>query len=675
MVTSEHTAQDRQHHDRHVPESVKQVTEMVITDQPWLFVLDAPAIWGGDDRIAGDIIRELALLAEHEGTRIVVRGVDDVRRQQLAEQVPADHLIVGSRTGPVDLPGLLNEQHAAPKDCLAILTGNGASAPEGCLAFFAGEGAPPAHTHGTRERTPAATNAILALYGTALAQDRAGVAFRNASKGRGIPHKSSFNRDILHGIVRSAAEQRSPKALPRELLPTATELRGLARKAYDRLLRNILPDGAVVGAHSRGQEPGKPNYWFFWQRDGAAAMSRLIVWQTHPPLGLPADKLRPTITRYTQFIRQTQAHGELGTSRYSVEGEPTRGYGNPQLDGPALSALALARIPDSSSAWTALAAYLDFLASPEGQGNTMDSWEFIYGRMYNAEFLRHVALLVGATWAERYGHGKEQVGRWREQAEQARRGLRDFEDARSGRILSSLDTYDPFLTSISRLDMSVVASLLAGWWARHDGLLPDDAGHGTSLDSHFWSLSAPAALATLADLEEVFHSLYQVNRDWEDGGNKGWGIGRFPEDANNGLGSSGGNPWGLCTLWTAQYYYGLALDLASQLKASPGGLSLADARQSDFFERTANGAPVPMGSTVKEAIWRERVIPALVRRGDAYLNFVVYHMPQDGAITEQIDRETGKPRGAPDLSWALAELIATIALREEAQPLAPAHAS
>ena len=41
------------------------------------------------------------------------------------------------------------------------------------------------------------------------------------------------------------------------------------------------------------------------------------------------------------------------------------------------------------------------------------------------------------------------------------------------------------------------------------------------------------------------------------------------------------------------------------------------------------------------------------------------HVPQDGGVTEQVDRDTGEPRGARDLSWALSELIATIALREE----------
>lgn len=55
----------------------------------------------------------------------------------------------------------------------------------------------------------------------------------------------------------------------------------------------------------------------------------------------------------------------------------------------------------------------------------------------------------------------------------------------------------------------------------------------------------------------------------------------------------------------------------------------------------------------------------LVARGDAYLSFVVQHIPEDGGVTEQIDRDTEEPRGARDLSWGLAELIGTITAREE----------
>lgn len=649
---------------------VRQVDGIRLKGALSLFVLDAGAIWdeasrdsGSADRAAEDVLRKLGLLARQEGARIFVRGAGDRGRPALEQAIPAGQLVMRDDLGPADLHALLREQSVAPAACIAFLAVPGAQVPAGCTAFFLGPGEPPTHAHATRLPGSEATDFILALYGAALAQERAGLAFRSASQGGGIPVEAGFPPEILTGLVRSAARPPAPTPAPHQPLPDEQALRALARKAYALLVGNLLPNGAVVAAPARGERPGEPNYWFFWQRDSAAAMDHLIEWHQHPPLGLDTSTLALSIERYVGFIAHTQTRGPLGTSRYSVDGEPILGYGNPQLDGPALTALTLTRLADPSRAYDQIRAYLDFFLTPDGRGPTMDAWEFIFGRAFNAEFLERRALQAGARIADELGHA-EDARRYRAEAQRIGGELAAFVDERRGRLVARRETENPWLEAISGLDMAVIGALLAGWGQGERGRpvgRPPEAELGRTLDS----LAHPAVLETMRALEAVYESLFQVNRDWRAGGNSGWGIARFPEDANDGVESSGGNPWPLTTLWAAQFYYRLAQEVAATLENTGPTLMLDDARQVAFFNAAAGDEVAALGRPAGVATWRSRLLPALVARGDAYLAFVVHHVPDDGGVTEQIDRDTGAPRGAPDLSWALSELVATIALREE----------
>ncbi|HEX9057925.1 MAG TPA: glycoside hydrolase family 15 protein, partial [Ktedonobacterales bacterium] len=310
-------------------------------------------------------------------------------------------------------------------------------------------------------------------------------------------------------------------------------------------------------------------------------------------------------------------------------------------------------------AYPQMRAYLDLLASPQGRGPTMGAWELIYGRHFNADVLRRGALLAGAEVASRIGRSDD-AERFGAAATRDARVASDFVDERTGRFVAYRETADPWFGAISGLDMTVISALLAV-----RPVTPADADPDAP-SRHLTDLAHPAVLATMLALEEAFAPLYQVNRDWRAGGNLGWGLGRFPEDANDGLGSSGGNPWPLTTLWGAQFYYLLAQDVAARAARAGSPPRIGDARQVAFFNRAANEAIIALDAPIPADVWRERLVPALVARADGYLSFVVHHLPDDGGVTEQIDRETGEPRGAADLSWALAELIATIALHEQA---------
>ncbi|HEY7779983.1 MAG TPA: glycoside hydrolase family 15 protein [Ktedonobacterales bacterium] len=648
--------------DRAARQMAERVAAMRLSGAISLIIVETDAIWDGQrDDHAGQIVRKLVLLAAHEHTHIVIRGpLSDDRRRRITASGAAGadgerHISVKSER-PESVRNLIDQDGTTAGECLALLADSSADAPPGCLAFYVGSGDPPTNTKLTRLAGPEATDKVLALYGTALAQERAGQAFRAASTGASPPAEAAFDRGILTGVARSAARPGAPSAAPSQPLPDRDGLRDLARRAYGHLRRNLLPSGAVVGAPVRGQHSGEPNYWFFWQRDAAAAMSWLIEWHQRGLTGLEAADLAEAITRYAAFIERIQGHGHLGTSRYTVAGDPIQGYGNPQLDGPALSALALARVTEPVGVWGRLQVYLDFLATPTAESASVDAWEFIYGRHFNVVALQARALGVGARVAERLGH-HDHAARYDTAAARLAALLASFVDPSSGCVVAHRATVSPWFEATSRLDMIVPGALLAAWTPPR----PDTPAIGRDLTN----LAHPAILTTMSALEEAFASLYAANRDWRAGGNTGFGLGRFPEDANDGVGSTGGNPWPLTTLWGAQFYYRLAQELDATERAQPGRALLTDPRQSTFLNRVAGAEVVATDHPLALGVWRERLLPALVAAGDGYLNFVVHHVPLDGGVTEQIDRDTGQPRGAPCLSWALAELIGTIAVRED----------
>ena len=54
---------------------------------------------------------------------------------------------------------------------------------------------------------------------------------------------------------------------------------------------------------------------------------------------------------------------------------------------------------------------------------------------------------------------------------------------------------------------------------------------------------------------------------------------------------------------------------------------------------------------------------ALVRKGDAFVARVRALTPEDGSLSEQVDRATGAPISARDLTWSYAAFVSTARLR------------
>src|SRR5579871_2448157 len=612
--------------------------------EPRLLALDAQALMDGETPDAA-VLRKLATLSETEQAQIVIRGDVNAAPQRVAVHVASLGLRAQIHYVPPeeDFGSLLAHLGVPASEAIFFLTeATPAPPPAGSHAFYVGEGNPPAGAVASRLPGARGTDALLALYGTALVQEKAGLEFRAASQGTAA-ESARFDEGLFQGLIKSYGRSVAAPAVAPVSAPDLDGplVRDLAGRCFWRVLNNVLPNGAIVASPAKGEHPGEPNYWFVWQRDAGQALLSLIGWSRTAPFGLPTAPMYQAIDGYLGFVVRCQATGDLGASRYSVEGQPITGYGNPQLDGPPISVLAMTSLLDPRPVYAQIRAALDYLLTPEGQGPCFDAWEFVYGRILNALLSKRKAFRAGAHLAALLTE-QDDLRRYQDEVRRLEAEIVPFIDAQHGYLVSNREPADPWLATLSGLDAAMLEAILTNW----------------DSSDEFLNLTDPTVMGTVLALEDAFAPLYAVNRAWREAGQVGMGWGRFPEDANDGLGSTGGNPWPLATLWAAQYCYRLAEKLATG-----GPLAITDERQARYFNRVVGQGVASVGGQMAGQDMLMSLLPALRQRGDAYLRFVLAHQPPDGSVTEQINRDTGQPQGARDLTWAMSELLNTLAMR------------
>jgi hypothetical protein len=482
----------------------------------------------------------------------------------------------------------------------------------GCYGWYVGPGPAPTWMHASTGSGPSATADILGLLGTGFAQERAGAAFRAAGSKTEIPAGIEYQlMEILGGISRAVASRNGLLAAPPVRRIDRDEL---LRASVSALNRCCAPNGAIAAA-PRTDGPDDPDYWFFWQRDAAHVAVAL-----HALTGSGADADirawgRNRADAYAVFVSalgrsQSADLAGLAASRYTMNGEPIGGYGDPQPDGPAATALALLTIvPDPHAALEAAGPFLEYLVHDGELG--YDLWELIWGRSFHASNLARRALRRGARIAQTAGN-RAASDRYAGAELSRGRSLEAFR--RDGGGLHHVREPQPAWFGVtSQLDISAIASVVLAYDVTDPLLNVDD----------------PDIVATVDALSQEFVRRWPVNDAWRREGHPGHGFGRFPEDCNDGIGSTGGNPWPLTTLWVAQFHLRLAQRLTH------------------------------LGHSPAEE----------VAAGTAYLEFVVAHCQSD-AMPEQLDGVTGIPRGARPLAWTHAELVTTLLALDERHPSA-----
>lgn len=227
-------------------------------------------------------------------------------------------------------------------------------------------------------------------------------------------------------------------------------------------------------------------------------------------------------------------------------------------------------------------------------------------------------------------------------------------------ILPTLDRLDgqpkPFQTDTAVL-------LAINHTSRHD------------LDGH-WSPWSDRSLATLDRLVDVFSAVYKINS--QQSKLDGIAIGRYPEDNYDGKASSVGHPWFLCTNTVAETLYLTAhhFKKTGSIIITPISLTFFQRFISDLALSNNEPLVISRGSEMFT-----KLVKGIKEWADTFLEDVSMkwagggaHGPRGGygslgsKMSEQIHRETGKMRGARELTWSYASFLTAIDARDGKAP-------
>jgi glucoamylase len=451
-------------------------------------------------------------------------------------------------------------------------------------------------------------------------------------------------------------------------------------RATQSLLNALSPSGTKTGVVIASPSTQDPDYFYHWQRDAALTMNVVVGLYE----GAPAPDLKASydkkIQDYISFTRELQKtknpSGDAndfflgyGEPKFNVDGSPfTEKWGRPQNDGPALQVLtlvryirasevdghspALAQLYNRDAAKSLLKSNLEFLAH-HWKDTSFDIWEEIRGHHFYTQLVQRRGLLEGAEVAD---EAKDPIAakKYRTQASLLQREIEKHfvEPTKADQkkyILNTLDRDGGIDYQKSQLDASV---LLAAQHAR--------GSTRASLKDPYFSATDDRILVTAIALEKTFSKIYRINDAaiFPAAKKMGPAIGRYPEDIYDGIATSQGNPWILLTAGMAEHLYQVARDLQSQ-----GRLTITDLNF-EFYRGVLPVGDLKIGEQMTVTDLRFAQIQQGLRdKADLYLRRVQFQASPDGGFSEEIQRDTGAPRGARDLTWNYAAIITALNLR------------
>jgi glucoamylase len=434
--------------------------------------------------------------------------------------------------------------------------------------------------------------------------------------------------------------------------------------------QTITPrSGSVVASPTIGAA-ARPDYFFHWLRDSAVVIEALAlaiergdadrekvrdlgdfvsfsleVGRLDGPARLaasgPGATADPELARYLRSEPELEAitgARALAEARVNADGTlDILKWARPQIDGPALRALALMRrralfeIDRSEEARALLRGDVAFLLDRCDEP-CYDVWERRFGHHYHTRLVC-LAALERAAALEDAALGIDEP-RCAAAAGRLRRDLAHHWSPERGFYLSAIKgTATP---SDADLDSAVVLAVAQA------GL---EEGRHSALD--------PRVQATLARLEELFATEFPINH------------GQSPEMAPllgrfRGDGYYGGGVFLLSAFAAAELYYRLAGHVLRS------GRLRADADNRLFLERCldAFSAAEEADILVPQDEERRAVAARIRDRGDSILRRLGALLPPSGEMSEQLDRATGAPASARNLAWSYAGHLFAAAARE-----------
>lgn len=168
--------------------------------------------------------------------------------------------------------------------------------------------------------------------------------------------------------------------------------------------------------------------------------------------------------------------------------------------------------------------------------------------------------------------------------------------------------------------------------------------HGSDAGA-IYKPSSSKILASASTLLDEFTGLYPIDAS----NTKGTvSVGRYPGDVYDGIQTSQGNPWFLCTSAMAETLY-----LAAAEFAKNGTIAIDDINL-NFFKKIS---PSATSGSIYTGSNTTTLISSLRSYADGFLALEQQHVGQNYSMAEEFNRTTGAQQGARDLTWSYAAFV------------------
>ncbi|TRM69210.1 glycoside hydrolase family 15 and carbohydrate-binding module family 20 [Schizophyllum amplum] len=409
------------------------------------------------------------------------------------------------------------------------------------------------------------------------------------------------------------------------------------------ILANIGPSGALSQGAAAGviiasPSTSDPDYLYTWTRD-AALVSRLLVDQYTQGTD---TSLQTVIEQYIS-AQATLQHvdnpsgsyttGGLGEPKFNIDLSAFTGaWGRPQRDGPALRAITMITYGNyllssgndsyvTDTLWPIVQADLDYVVSYWNQTG-FDLWEEVSSSSFFTTAEQHEALRLGTTFATAIGETSS-ASSYDTQADNVLCFMQSYWNSGQGYMTantgggrSGIDA-NSVLTSIHTFDI--------------------EAG----CDSVTFQPCSDRALSNLKVYVDSFRGLYSINSA---GSTDPILTGRYKEDSYYN-----GNPWYLTTFAVAEQLYD-----ALTTWDSIGSLDVTSPSLAFFQQFDSSIAAGTYEATSDEYT---TLTTAIRTWADGFLEVLADFTPSDGGLAEQVDKSSGNPTSAADLTWSYASAI------------------
>ncbi|KAG5366907.1 Glucoamylase GLU1 [Yarrowia sp. B02] len=452
--------------------------------------------------------------------------------------------------------------------------------------------------------------------------------------------------------------------------------------AFESVLSNVghansdngLPVGVVIASPSKS----KPDYYYQWTRDAAITMDSVVrQFYDQASRGVLNDTLSDIITGYIkaqgalQHVSNPSGYLDwdkrvvsgLGEPKFETDGSAFTGHwGRPQNDGSALRINTISHFIQAQVEWNQSASLDDYqhiyksMILPDVEyilqywdQPTFDLWEELEGFHLFTSQVQFNALINAVELARQYSDRETE-----QRCTFIAGSIRQFIKTKFKEASRFNAYYEPSSFGRSGLDSSIfLAALDAVRWkssAVEKGLslTPHDDLLIATILPYVHSFDYPINHQRLSQFEELFQD-----------GNPGYvaiGVGRYAEDVYDGVGTSHGNPWFICTATIAETIFFIAQHLEEQ----PSDYVLETNKLTkEFYSLFVSSDTISRGSDEYQYL-----LDRLVDLGDSFLDVIREHQAHNGDMSEQFNRYNGFMQGAEKLTWSYGSFWSAVRARE-----------